>query len=159
MKGFPSSERGVGRFARLTSQTYCLVMDDDQWPGEWLRGVLSLCVLAVVAEGGRRTATPSPSACRRPVSAPSRAARSTPVLTRLETDGLLTSAWREGDGGPGRKVVSITDPGRTELAARADSWLTFTQRAVGLLPPTPPARRRPPRPERDPMTDRPPCLP
>ena len=26
-------------------------MDEQQWPGEWMRGVLSLCVLRVVADG------------------------------------------------------------------------------------------------------------
>ena len=26
-------------------------MDEERWPAEWLRGVLELCVLAVVAEG------------------------------------------------------------------------------------------------------------
>ena len=39
--------------ARLTSQRCRLAVDEQQWPGEWMRGVLALCVLAVVAEQER----------------------------------------------------------------------------------------------------------
>ncbi len=108
-------------------------MDEQQWPGEWLRGVLSLCVLAVVAEGptyGYAIATRLQESGLGSI----KGGTLYPVLTRLETDGLLTSAWREGDGGPGRKFVSITAAGRDELTERAGSWLTFTERAISLLP-------------------------
>ncbi|MDQ2756098.1 MAG: PadR family transcriptional regulator [Actinomycetota bacterium] len=108
-------------------------MDEQQWPGEWLRGVLSLCVLSVVAEGstyGYAIAQRLQEAGLGTI----KGGTLYPVLARLETDGHLTSAWCEGDGGPGRKFVSITGAGREELAQRAGSWLTFTERAVGLLP-------------------------
>jgi PadR family transcriptional regulator PadR len=57
-----------------------------------------------------------------------------PVLNRLEHDGLLSSSWREGAGGPGRKFFAVTDRGRVELAERTVAWRTFTERADGLLP-------------------------
>lgn len=57
-----------------------------------------------------------------------------PVLTRLEEDGLLTSSWREGDGGPGRKFFAVTAAGRAELLARSERWQMFTERACSLLP-------------------------
>jgi DNA-binding PadR family transcriptional regulator len=53
--------------------------------------------------------------------------------TRLEQDRLLTSAWREGDGGPGRKFFSVTLVGRAALQDRTASWLVFAERATGLL--------------------------
>lgn len=111
-------------------------MDEHQWPGEWLRGVLSLCVLSVVAEGptyGYAVAQRLQEAGLGSI----KGGTLYPVLTRLETDGLVTSAWREGEGGPGRKFVSITAAGHADLTARAGSWLTFTERAAGLLPPLP----------------------
>lgn len=55
------------------------------------------------------------------------------MLTRLEQDGLLTSTWREGSGGPGRKFFTATPAGRAALQDRTTSWLTFTERATGLL--------------------------
>ena len=79
---------------------------------------VSLCVLGVVAEGP----THGYAIAQRLQQAGLGAIRGGtlyPVLTRLETDGLLTSTWREGDGGPGRKVVSLTPTGRAELARRA----------------------------------------
>jgi PadR family transcriptional regulator len=107
-------------------------MDDVQWPGEWMRGVLALCVLAVVAEEetyGYAVAQRLQSAGLGTI----KGGTLYPVLTRLEQDGLLTSAWREGDAGPGRKFFSVTTAGRDALQERTASWLLFTERATGLL--------------------------
>jgi PadR family transcriptional regulator PadR len=108
-------------------------VDEQQWPGEWMRGVLSLCVLAVVAEQetyGYAVAQRLQSAGLGVV----KGGTLYPVLTRLEEDGLLTSSWREGDGGPGRKFFAVTAAGRAELVARSERWQTFTERACSLLP-------------------------
>jgi PadR family transcriptional regulator, regulatory protein PadR len=107
-------------------------MDDQQWPGDWMRGVLSLCVLAVVAEEetyGYAVAQRLQAAGLGTV----KGGTLYPVLTRLEQDGLLTSTWREGDAGPGRKFFSVTRAGRTALQDRTASWLVFTERATDLL--------------------------
>lgn len=108
-------------------------MDVEQWPTEWMRGVLPLCVLGVVAEGetyGYALAQRLQSAGLGKV----KGGTLYPVLGRLEEDGLVTSSWREGAGGPGRKFFTITPAGRDALAARTASWVTFTERAQGLLP-------------------------
>ena len=108
-------------------------MDEQQWPGEWMRGVLSLCVLAVVAEG----ATYGYAVAQRLQAAGLGVVKGGtlyPVLARLQEDGLLTSSWRDGDGGPGRKFFAVTSAGRDVLRERSQSWLTFTERAAGLLP-------------------------
>jgi PadR family transcriptional regulator, regulatory protein PadR len=107
-------------------------MDAERWPGEWMRGVLSLCVLAVVAEGstyGYAIAARLHEAGLGTV----KGGTLYPILTRLETEGLVTSAWRDGDGGPGRKFFTLTAAGEQALRERADQWRVFTERAAGLL--------------------------
>ncbi len=105
---------------------------DVQWPGEWMRGVLSLCVLAVVAEQetyGYAVAQRLHAAGLGTV----KGGTLYPVLARLEQDGLLVSSWREGDAGPGRKFFAVTPAGEAALRERSDSWLVFHERAMGLL--------------------------
>ena len=107
-------------------------MQAQQWPGEWMRGVLSLCVLSVVAEEetyGYAVAQRLQQAGLGLV----KGGTLYPVLTRLEQEGLLTSAWRDGDGGPGRKFFAVTPAGVEALQERTADWLTFTERATGLL--------------------------
>lgn len=105
---------------------------DEQWPGEWMRGVLSLCVLAVVAE---EQTYGYAVAQRLRLAGLGNVKGGTlyPVLTRLEQDGLLTSSWRAGEGGPGRKFFAVTPAGRAALQERRGQWLIFSQRAEELL--------------------------
>ena len=106
--------------------------DDEQWPADWLRGVLPLCVLGIVAEeesygyavAQRLQATGLGSV---------KGGTLYPVLTRLEQEGLLESTWREGGGGPGRKYYTVTDAGRHTLTERGERWRTFAERAGALL--------------------------
>ena len=107
-------------------------MDERQWPGEWMRGVLLLCVLAVVAEQetyGYAVAQRLQTAGLGKV----KGGTLYPVLTRLEQEGLLVAGWREGIGGPGRKFFAVTPAGRAALRERADDWLSFAGRAGALL--------------------------
>ena len=57
-----------------------------------------------------------------------------PILLRLEQDGLVTSSWGAGQGGPGRKFYRITDVGTAELRQRSDDWHAFTATAALVLP-------------------------
>lgn len=107
-------------------------MDDRQWPPEWMRGVLSLCVLAVVADGetyGYVIAQRLHAAGLGTV----KGGTLYPILTRLEQDGLVTSRWEAGDAGPGRKYFAVTPQGAAALRERADDWTTFTGRATALI--------------------------
>ncbi|MCY7365052.1 MAG: PadR family transcriptional regulator [Frankiaceae bacterium] len=109
-------------------------MDEERWPTEWLRGVLELCVLAVVAEDE----TYGYAVIQRLRAAGLGTVKGGtlyPVLARLETEGLLTSSWRDGDNGPGRKYYVVTPAGRAALHDRADGWRAFTSRAGRLLVP------------------------
>ena len=97
-----------------------------------MRGVLSLCVLRVVADGP----TYGYAIAGRLADAGLGAVKGGtlyPILTRLETDGLVTSSWEAGDGGPGRKFFTLTDAGARALAERTEQWQVFTQRAAALL--------------------------
>ena len=108
-------------------------MTDQPWPTDWMRSILSLAVLALVAEGrtyGYAVAQRLQDAGLGTV----KGGTLYPVLTRLEQDGLLDSHWQAGDGGPGRKYYTVTDEGRTELRRRTDDWMTFTEQAARLLP-------------------------
>jgi PadR family transcriptional regulator, regulatory protein PadR len=105
---------------------------EDRWPGEWMRGVLSLCVLRVVADGptyGYAIATRLQEAGLGSV----KGGTLYPILTRLESEGLVTSSWSAGDGGPGRKFFTLTDAGGQALRERSEQWQVFTERAAGLL--------------------------
>jgi PadR family transcriptional regulator, regulatory protein PadR len=107
-------------------------MTEERWPGEWMRGVLSLCVLRVVADGptyGYAIAGRLADAGLGSV----KGGTLYPILTRLEAEELVESSWEAGDGGPGRKVFRLTELGAATLRERTEQWRLFTQRAAGLL--------------------------
>lgn len=102
-----------------------------------MRGVLSLCVLAVVARGrtyGYAIAATLADAGLGSVEG----GTLHPVLTRLEADGHVRSTWGAGESGPGREFLEVTPAGEQHLLDRSGEWLTFSGRAAALLPgPTP----------------------
>lgn len=107
-------------------------MTDERWPGEWMRGVLSLCVLRVVADGPTYGYAIAGRLAEGGLGAV-KGGTLYPILTRLEADGLVTSSWEAGDGGPGRKFFTLTADGAAVLAERTGQWHAFTQRAAALL--------------------------
>lgn len=107
---------------------------------EWLRGLLGTCALAVLAGGSAH----GYAVVQRLQSAgigPIKGGALYPVLNRLERDGAVTAEWREGEGGPGRKVFTVTARGRDHLEALRDGWGPFSRSVGGLLdaPPAPAA--------------------
>jgi len=55
-----------------------------------------------------------------------------PALRALENDGLVAGTWEIQPSGPARKVYSLTDAGRSELAKRTKAWKEYAS-AVGLV--------------------------
>ncbi len=103
------------------------------WPADWLRGVLELCVLGVLADGptyGYAIAQRLSEAGLGVV----KGGTLYPLLTRLEGEALVEATWRAGDGGPGRKFFELTASGRTELSGRDILWAEFVIRTRRLLP-------------------------
>ena len=101
-------------------------------PSEWLRGVLGLCVLRVMAEGptyGYAIAAELAEAGFGDI----KGGTLYPLLARLEKNELVTVEWRAGEGGPERKYFTLTEAGRTELEHGLTQWQTFSTRVTDHL--------------------------
>ncbi len=109
------------------------MVKDEPWPAQWLRGVLELCVLALVCE---QETYGYALAQRLEHAGFGRVKGGTlyPILLRLEQEGLVTSTWREGESGPGRKFFRATELGRVELLRRAELWSKFVEATDDILP-------------------------
>ncbi|MFX0537839.1 PadR family transcriptional regulator [Ornithinimicrobium sp. Y1847] len=100
-------------------------MNTEQWPSEWLRGVLGVCVLRILLDG--------PSYGYAITQRLGEAGLGTvkggtlyPLLGRLEEAGHVEVDWRPGDGGPGRKYFALTEQGRHAAQEQATAWVDFT---------------------------------
>lgn len=108
------------------------MVESDRWPADWLRGVLAVTVLAIIAEGetyGYLVAQRLDDAGLGRI----KGGTLYPLLGRHEANGLVSSTWREGDGGPGRKFFRITDAGARELERLRRDWGAFTTITAGLI--------------------------
>jgi PadR family transcriptional regulator len=56
-----------------------------------------------------------------------------PVLHGLERDGLVVGEWEHSEGERSRRVYTITDAGRAELARRTQVWSKFAQAMNSLI--------------------------
>ena len=106
----------------------------EQWPSEWLRGVLELCVLRVLADGptyGYEITARLAAGGLGTV----KGGTLYPLLKRFEEAGRVQIEWRPGDGGPGRKYYTLTDDGQATLADLTARWHAFTQTTENFLDP------------------------
>lgn len=110
-------------------------MTDDRIEGDWVRGVLPLCVLGVVAQG-QLHGYAVVAALRAAGIGPLRGGAVYPVLHELESEGALRSAWQDGTAGPGRTVFELTDVGRTRLHDLAPSWADAVDAVGRIVRPT-----------------------
>lgn len=117
-------------------------MEQQAWPGEWLRGLLPAWALAVLASAPAHGYAVMQTLTGAGITG-LRGGALYPVLNRLEQDGLVAATWLEGEGGPGRKVYRLTDAGRAELDALAGSWDAFAATTAALLCTTASASRSP----------------
>ena len=107
-------------------------MVEPDVPSGWFRGVLDPCLLALVADGetyGYELAGRLEAAGLGRVKGGSLY----PSLARMEKQGWLSSRWRAGDGGPGRKYYTLTAAGRAELETQSRAWGVFAGRVAGVL--------------------------
>lgn len=101
---------------------------------ELLRGNTPTLILAVLAQGPCHGYAIAREIERRSSDALSLGEGSLyPALRTLEGDGLVASAWEPQPSGPARRVYSLTDAGRAELARRARSWRDFVRSVDGVL--------------------------
>lgn len=104
----------------------------ETWPSEWLRGVLGVCVLRVLADGptyGYAIAARLDDAGLGAV----KGGTLYPLLARFEAAGLVEVEWRPGEGGPGRKYYALTGAGHRAAAEQASRWAEFTTITCSLL--------------------------
>lgn len=98
----------------------------------WIRASLALAVLAVLTEGARHGYALAQRIAELGL-APVRGGALYPVLGRLESEGSVESLWQAGDGGPGKKVYSLTESGRRRLDTERAAWRDFATALDGLL--------------------------
>jgi PadR family transcriptional regulator PadR len=99
---------------------------------QWLRGVLDLCLLALLADGeayGYELARRLEALHFGDIPGGSLY----PALLRREKLGHLRAEWRAGDGGPGRKYYVLTDEGRAALARESADWQRFAGSVAAAL--------------------------
>jgi PadR family transcriptional regulator PadR len=117
---------------------------DTAWPSEWLRGVTELCVLKIMSAGPTYGYAIASALGDAGLGTP-KGGTLYPLLGRFEEAGWVTTEWRAGDGGPGRKFYSLTPAGRAALDERLPQWQAFTAAVGSLLSPATPST---PHPER-----------
>src|SRR5512139_310218 len=83
---------------------------DQDRRSQWLRGVLDLCVLALLS-GGESYGYQLAQALESAGIGPIQGGTLYPVLLRLQRTGLVVARWRDGDAGPARKYYDITPAG------------------------------------------------
>jgi PadR family transcriptional regulator PadR len=110
----------------------------DQWPQAWTRAAIEMCVLGLVRQSGPTHGYEIAQRLRGAGLGDIKGGTLYPVLGRLEDRGHLRSHWAGGVGGPGRKVVGITDEGVRVLDGLVADWGTWTNRVAitigGLAP-------------------------
>ena len=107
-------------------------MTEAQWPTEWLRGVLEVCVLAVIDRGPTYGYAISAELAAAGLG-DLKGGTLYPLLGRCEQAGWVAVEWRVGESGPGRKYYTLTPSGRTELRGRASRWHEFVDVTGSLL--------------------------
>lgn len=111
-------------------------MSSPTVPSEWLRGVLGLAVLRIVAEGPTYGYAISVSLAEHGFGE-IKGGTLYPLLGRFEQAGHVETEWQQGDGGPGRKYYRITKAGREALATEGRQWADFAQHVGAFVTSTP----------------------
>jgi PadR family transcriptional regulator, regulatory protein PadR len=104
----------------------------DARRAQWLRGVLDLCVLAVLTESERYGYDLAQRLDRAGLGQ-IKGGTLYPLLARLQEAGFVTARWEPGEQGPGRKYYAITEAGRERLRLESANWTEFTTHLGALL--------------------------
>ena len=95
-------------------------MDLENAKAQMRKGVLEMCVLAVIA--GRETYPPEIIDQLKGTNVLVKEGTLYPLLIRLKNDGLVDYIWREGVKGPPRKYFTISNTGKQFLEELTASW-------------------------------------
>ncbi|MEV4754992.1 PadR family transcriptional regulator [Micromonospora sp. NPDC049559] len=105
---------------------------DAERRAQWLRGVLDLAVLALLARGESYGYELS-QALKASGLGTVQGGTLYPVLLRLQRAGLVNAHWREGASGPARKYYRISAAGSEALRAAATDWTAFAGSVGAIL--------------------------
>jgi PadR family transcriptional regulator PadR len=97
-----------------------------------LRGVLDLCLLAVMAEGPAYGYEMTKRLKARGLSMVGEGSIY-PLLGRLERDGLVETRREASNGGPPRKYYSLSPEGEQALKAGVEEWQVARDAIDGAL--------------------------
>jgi len=100
--------------------------------GQWLRGLLELCVLGLLAHResyGYELAQSLEAAGFGQIQG----GTLYPVLLRLQRTGLVSVEWRAGTAGPARKYYRLTPAGVDTMRRTAADWRTFAGGVDSIL--------------------------
>jgi PadR family transcriptional regulator PadR len=107
---------------------------EAQRRSELLRGVLDLCLLAVIEEGPAYGYEMTKRLRARGLSIVGEGSIY-PLLGRLEREGLVETYRSASDGGPPRKYYRPSREGRQALAAGVSEWRAARDAVDALLAP------------------------
>jgi PadR family transcriptional regulator PadR len=108
------------------------VTEIGDWESQIRRGLLELCVLALIAS----EPTYGYEIVTRLAGVPKLAAAEGtvyPMLRRLRQTGWLETTWQESDSGPPRQYYRLTPAGREYLKALRDQWRGLAVSVDGFL--------------------------
>jgi len=97
-----------------------------------LKGVLDMCLLALVAEQPTYGYEMARKLEERGLHLASEGSIY-PLLSRLRRDGLVTSTWRESETGPPRRYYRLTSDGRRALDLFNLEWHNFRTAVDAVL--------------------------
>lgn len=106
---------------------------DKRWPSDWVRAVLPSCILQAIAGSDEAYGYRVIQVLRASGFDGLSGGTLYPALNRLEMDGYVSSEWREGDAGPGKKFYSLTPEGRQRLQVASRDWTQFAALIKNLL--------------------------
>lgn len=105
--------------------------DESNRRSQLLRGVLDVCLLAVIAEKPAYGYEMTKRLVERGL-APVADGSIYPILGRFESGGLVETYSEASNGGPPRKYYRLSDSGRDALASWTEEW-EQTSRAVNAV--------------------------
>src|SRR6218665_424599 len=92
---------------------------------DWRGGLLRPLALAAVLQAGEPHGYEGISQGENLGLGPVSGGTLYPILRRLEDEGFLSSKWVPGDGGPGRKIYTVTEAGREEARSFQAQWVAL----------------------------------
>lgn len=97
------------------------------------RGILELCVLAVLSRGDAYSTDIIDILKRSEIIVVEGTLY--PILTRMKNQGYLSYRWEESKTGPPRKYYSITKSGHERFRILKESWEEFSRSIEKILEP------------------------